>query len=184
WKRHQKRLPPYCLDLWKTFPDTFSVRHRFLCSLLAFLLHNGGLPPAAARDVVFTAASCLENGYDHLDLLSDPRAELVARFLNLGPNALADVRELGRLLVGQVQVLEVRDAMGHPVAHVLLALVLEFLELFLLRGRQHVPDLFRLFPYEGAQLLGSGRHFLLLVVREFDGFEDFLALLAGLQAFL
>src|SRR6516165_9065550 len=99
---HWQRLPLYCLDLRKTVPNTFSVRHLFLCSLLAFLLPNGGPPPVAARTVVVTAASCLEDSHDHLNLFPDRGAGLIARIMNLGPILLADVRELGLLLVGQV----------------------------------------------------------------------------------
>src|SRR5262249_52470141 len=101
----------------------------------------GGLPRLAARVLLFLAASCLEGSHAHLPLFPGRGAQFIARLLNLGPILLPDVRELGLLLVGKIQVLEVCNPMGHPVAHLLLALVLQLLELFLLPGGEHVPNL-------------------------------------------
>src|SRR5262245_29784891 len=74
----------------------------------------------------------LEDVQDRLHLLATGGAELVARFLNPGPELLADFRDLRFLLVREVQVLRVGDGMGLPIADLLLALILELTELLLL----------------------------------------------------
>src|SRR5262249_38054884 len=88
--------------------------------------------PAVAihrRGILSPAPSRLDDAHDLLQLFPDRAAQLVAGLLHLGTELLADVRELGLLVVGQVQVLEVGGHVGHPVTDVLPALVLQVLQL-------------------------------------------------------
>src|SRR6516164_2802100 len=88
--------------------------------------------PVTVRSVFARAASTLDDSQDRLYLFPDDGAELATGLMHLGTVLLADGRDLFLLIVGQVQVLEVRDPVGHSVTDPLPALVLELLELLLL----------------------------------------------------
>src|SRR5262249_10881575 len=128
-------------------------------------------PRVASRGELFLAASSLDGSHDHLHLFPESDTQLMARLRNPGPVLLPALRALALLLVGQVKVLGVRDAMRQPIAYLLLALLLQVLELLLLSCAEDVADLLHLFPDGAPRLLGDGRHLFLLLVRELERFQ-------------
>src|SRR5262249_34578351 len=136
--------------------------HRLQCTRRA----RGYPTPFHLLVCRWLAALSLEDGYDLLDFLPDRGTQLIARLVNLGPVLLPDGRDLGLVVVTQVQLLEVRDPVGLPVTDSLRALLLQLLKLFLLTLGEDGLDLLHLLPDERNQLLGDGRHLLLLLIRE------------------
>src|SRR5262245_26551444 len=82
---------------------------RLFCARDTERFVNGRIKP--------TVLSFLEDGRDSFYLIADGSTQPIARLVNPGAVFVADVGELGLLPVGQVQIFEVRDPTGHPVAH-------------------------------------------------------------------
>src|SRR6516225_856693 len=78
------------------------------------------------------APSTLDDGHDRLHLLPDSAPQLVAGLMHLGAVLLADVPDLGLLILGEVQLLEVGDPVRPPVTRAIRALVLQLLQFLLL----------------------------------------------------
>jgi hypothetical protein len=126
-------------------------------------LGRGGKQDPADGSV---AVSSLENDHDGVYFFADSASQLVTCLLDLGPELLPGVCNLGLLIFSQIQVLVVGDSVGHPITYVLPALLLELLKLLLLALAQDFPNLLQLFPDQGSHLLADGLQFLLLLVGE------------------